>query len=310
MSSRDAAPNHSERREAAARWLVRLEGETTDAEWAAFEQWLTDPYNRKALSEIESALELVDDHRSAFAEQPKVRRRSPVGAGIFVGLAIAAAAVLFVALQPPPVQSLDYEAPPTAVRVVQLPDGSVLTLNRGAAARVQWRSDERRVLLARGEAAFRVVHNEQAPFTVMAGNVELRDIGTEFNVLRTPSQLTVTIREGAVGISAATRSATLRAGDRAIIAGGQIQTRRVEAEDAFAWREGRLVYRDAPMSEVIEDLNRYSPTPVRLADSNVAALRFSGVLVIDAPTAMTARLEAFLPIRSEHNASGIVIRSR
>ncbi|MBS0384645.1 MAG: FecR domain-containing protein [Proteobacteria bacterium] len=312
MSRNDANAGHSERRQAAAAWLVRLENdEATGADWAAFERWLTDPENRKAIDEIESALAIVDDHRSAFAAPLRTKRSGgALRTGVFATLAMAAAVLLFVELQPAPARTFDYAAPSNAVRIVQLPDGGTLTLNRSAVAHLQWSSAQRRAILIRGEAAFRVIHNENAPFTVIAGPIELRDIGTEFNVLRTPGAVTVTVREGALDVSSAAKTLRLSAGDQATADGGRLSSRRVHAEDAFAWRDGRLIYRDAPLSAVVADLNRYGATPITIADRAAAALRFSGVLVIDTPATMTSRLEAFLPVRSEHNAAGIVIRSR
>ena len=303
---------HSERREAAAAWLVRLESpEAGEADWMAFEQWLADPENKRALDDIDRALAVVDDHRDAFdrrARAPAVTQR--LRSAVFVALASAAAALLFFQLRPPAPQIFSYEAPASTARAVALPDGTRVTLNRGASLDVTWSPSERRVVLRRGEAAFRVTHNANAPFAVAAGTASISDLGTEFNVLRAPDALTVTVRDGSVSLSNLGRVLTLSAGDQVRIDNGAIVARRVNADDAFAWREGRLVYRDASLLEVIADLNRYSATPISIGDPQAASLRFSGVLIIDSADAMTTRLEAFLPVRSEHNGSGIVIRSR
>ena len=170
---------------------------------------------------------------------------------------------------------------------------------------------ERRVDLQRGEAAFNVVHNQSAPFIVTAGAETIRDIGTEFNVLKGEQGVTVTVRTGAVSLLAEGGPTYLVQGDQAeVVSGNRVITRRVDPDDVLAWRQGRLIYRDAPLSEVVADLNRYSSIPITFGDSAAAALRFSGVLSIDSPNAMTQRLEAFLPVHSEQSATGIVLRSR
>ena len=300
---------HAERREAAAAWLVRLEApEAAEADWMAFERWLGDPENKRALDEIGAALAVVEDHRDAFERPPAVAQHWR--SAVFVALASAAAALLFIQLRPTPAQTFSYEAPATGPRAVTLPDGTNVTLNRGAAVQVEWSPTLRRATLQRGEAAFRVTHDESAPFAVVAGTTSISDLGTEFNVLRARDGLTVTVRDGSISLSGAGDVLSLSAGDQVKIENGRVATRRINPDDAFAWRNGRLVYRDASLAEVVADLNRYSPTPISISDRAAASLRFSGVLVIDSPTAMTTRLEAFLPVRSEHNASGIVIRSR
>lgn len=302
---------HAERREAAAAWLVRLEApEAAEADWIAFEQWLADPENKRALDEIDRALAVVEDHRDAFDHRQRPPVTHHLRSAVFVALASAAAVLLFMQLRPVPSQTFSYEAPASGARAVALPDGTSVTLNRGAFVEVRWSPTERRVILGRGEAAFRVTHNESAPFAVVAGAASISDLGTEFNVLRARDALTVTVRDGSVALSGAGRVLTLTAGDQIRIDNGRVATRRVNADDAFAWRNGRLVYRDALLSEVVADLNRYSATPISIADGQAASLRFSGILVIDSAAAMTTRLEAFLPVRSEHNTSGIVIRSR
>lgn len=312
MSRSTDLVTHADRREAAAAWLVRLHApEAVEADWMAFEQWLGDPENKRALDEIDSALAIVDDHRDAFERpRPSPALTRHVRSAVFVAMAGAAAALLFVQLRPPPPQTASFEAPANAARAITLPDGTSVTLNRGAAMQVQWSPTERRVSLQRGEAAFRVVHDERAPFALTAGTASISDLGTEFNVLRAHDALTVTVRDGSVSLSGAGDVFTLSAGDQISIDSGRVRSRRVNPDDAFAWRDGRLVFRDASLADVVADLNRYSDTPISIADRAASSLRFSGVLVIDSPAAMTTRLEAFLPVRSEHNGSGIVIRSR
>jgi transmembrane sensor len=321
MSEQDIPRSDEARREAAATWLVRLEApDASEADWRAFESWLGDPANKQALDAIEAAMAVVEDHKDAFqASAPRAKiiafpTRKAVRGAVFLGLAAAAAAAVLLLVAPrnaaSPVQEMAYAAPADAVRAVALPDASSITLNRGAALRVRWSAHERRIELLRGEAAFAVTHDAARPFVVAAGAYAVRDLGTEFDVFRAPDGLTVTVRTGSVAILTQGGSATLAPGEQMQVSEGRMTRRSINADDAFAWKGGRLVYRDAPLSAVVADLNRYSATPIAIADANAAQLRFSGVLIIDDPSSMTRRLEAFLPIRSEQTAQGIILRSR
>mgnify|MGYP003950249621 CR=1 FL=1 len=84
--------------------------------------------------------------------------------------------------------------------------------------------------------------------------------------------------------------------------------RRVDPDAAFAWRDGELVYRDQPLADVIEDLNRYYATPVRLEGPS-AATRFSGVLKLATrEEAVVVRLQGFVHGTVERRPDAIVLR--
>jgi transmembrane sensor len=89
--------------------------------------------------------------------------------------------------------------------------------------------------------------------------------------------------------------------------GAAIAVTDIAPDDAFAWQSGRLVYHNASLSQIIEDLNRYSDTPI-VASPDAARLRFSGVLEIDRASSMLARLENFLPIHVEADQGRILVK--
>lgn len=316
----DATVPPKEATEAAAWWRAKLDGDdATETDWLAYEQWLTaSPLNRAAADAIDSALLELEAHHDALRAAPAPEtvvpftRRLLARPAVWVtaATALAASALLFVVTAPPPEQHFAYAAPATTGRVVDLPDGSVVHLNRGAAISVTY-GRERHVDLTQGEASFSVVHDPSRPFVVAAGDASIRDVGTEFNVAVNAASTVVTVRAGEVAISNGhAPEERVIAGLRARIADDEINVSPARADDAFAWQSGRLVYHDAELATVIEDLNRYSDTPITLDSQDANALQFSGVLVIDEPQTMLARLEAFLPIRSEHDGDRIVVRRR
>ncbi len=325
-SSIDAA-----RREAAATWLVRLQADdTSEADWLAFERWLADPANKAAMAVVENVIGEVDDHAAEIAAALKSPPRSgrviplrPKGGtrlvrtiwGGAIAAALAAAAALLVVpnLIPPAAKELAYSAPTDAPLSITLPDNSTAELNRGAEIKVRWTKTERRVVLSRGEAAFKVKHIPAQPFVVAAGEETIRDIGTEFNVLRRTDSVAVTVKEGVVNVAGpGIAPVDVTAGHSLVVnhAKRQAILSQVNPDDAFAWQQGRLVYHDATLAMIVADLNRYGATQIRLADATVGQLRFSGVLMIQPSGKMVSQLEAFLPVRSDENKGEIVIRSR
>jgi transmembrane sensor len=175
---------------------------------------------------------------------------------------------------------------------------------------------DRELTLTDGEAAFAVAHDASRPFTVVVGDRQVRDLGTEFDVKRGRDELAVTVLQGVVSVrplgDAPGATTTLGAGRQLRHAWGA-QTSSValvSAEDAFAWKTGRLIYRDQPLAAVVEDLNRYFPEPLRLQDGRAGAIRFTGVLTVDAEPATIRRLTALLPVSATTSNGAIVLAAR
>ena len=87
-------------------------------------------------------------------------------------------------------------------RVIDMRDGSVITLAAESAIDVRYTSANRLVRLERGEALFKVAHNKQRPFIVEAAGGQVTAVGTAFDVkLASPSKAQVTVVEGVIGIA-------------------------------------------------------------------------------------------------------------
>ena len=120
----------------------------------------------------------------------------------------------------------------------------------------------------------------------------------------------MTVRAGAVAIAAPGRSEVrVEAGGQARIGSDNIELTSINPNDAFAWQTGRLMYHDATLRQIAEEISRYGAAAVEV-DPAVADLRFSGVLAIGEQSAMLQQLQSFLPVRSEQNGGRIVLRSR
>src|SRR6185437_16489569 len=72
-------------------------------------------------------------------------------------------------------------------RTVKLQDNSVVELNAQSRIEVRFTRTAREVRLVDGEALFSVEHDMERPtrpFTVVADNIELKALGTQFDVYR------------------------------------------------------------------------------------------------------------------------------
>ena len=308
----------------AADWVARISGEPVESDWLAFEAWLeAAPSHRgsydKALTlwldldrQSDSLAATIADLDDA-ADAPSASRIPRRAAAMWWGgamTAVAAVAVTFAGLNPyHGAQPTIYATAKGERRAIDLADGTHVMLNGGSKIAVRLERHKREITLAQGEAAFEVVHDADRPFQVNVGDRVLRDIGTEFDVLRANGDITVTVRQGMVEVlrsKGANGSLSLGPGARMLHHEGAFGSLvvPVSADDAFAWRTGRLIYRDRPLSEVAADLNRYGENRVRV-DPAAGSVRFSGVLAIDDQSVMVRRLAALLPI-SETQQDGVI----
>jgi transmembrane sensor len=136
-----------------------------------------------------------------------------------------------------------------------------------------------------GEALFDVPHDNARPFVVHVAGATVHDLGTTFTVRAsngTSGATTVAVTSGAVRVArtapAPDSGVVLREGDVAVVRpGGPIARFGREAvDDALAFTHGRLVFRDAPLSDVAVTLRRWYGVDVRIADPRLAERTLSG----------------------------------
>ncbi|GBQ99346.1 anti-FecI sigma factor FecR [Gluconacetobacter liquefaciens NRIC 0522] len=157
----------------------------------------------------------------------------------------------------------DYTAPTGHDRTITLADGSIITLGAKSAIAVHDRPEGRDVTLLAGEAFFQVRHDAHRPFTVHAGTLRARDIGTRFDIRMDRAEIRVGVQDGTVGISTAPNSPETRLGSgdeiRLNRATGTLTQDQVAPDTIGSWTTGTLVVADDTADNVIETLRRYYP---------------------------------------------------
>lgn len=338
----------------AATWVLRIEAGLSPAEEAELADWLAaDPRHERCLAEHQQAW----DRFAPLDETSTANQDSPTAAGLLSSrkilrfalptLAAAAAIALgFFVLRPRPAPAVPVaSAAPRAVIVPlceqrTLEDGSVVQLNRGAAITVAFTAGERRVQLQRGEAHFQVAKNAARPFIVSAGGVEVRAVGTAFDVRFDPAAVEVVVTEGRVQVQTATsvaglalapepqplsaglptsgRPTMLDAGQRAFVslapsapAPVVATLTLVEIEARLAWQPKLLDYDDAPLAEIVAEFNRRNPMRLVVDDPALAALRLTATIRSDNMDAFVRLMESNYGVHAEvHGETEIILRRK
>ena len=218
-------------------------------------------------------------------------------------MALAAAAVLATAVAGYLRSRPDHAAPPVvlasqmtatgvgAVDSLTLADGTRVILGPlSSVTMVKGYGSARREVELRGEAFFDVVHNASSPFTTRALGITITDVGTSFAVRAdSTTGVSVTVRNGAVSLK---RSDTTNAsgvilgvGQFALLAPNGQTTTRPATEQDTAWMQHRLVFREAPMSEVSESFRRWYGVHLRIAGASIGKRRLTATFSNETPEA-------------------------
>lgn len=181
----------------------------------------SDGYVLESLIRLHDELGFSDKNIRSFEKQKKARRRT---FGFIVGGAVAAAVVLFFFVSPglfnADTMSTTIAADSLHDREVILPDGSIVKLKAGSSVSYDEESFvENRAVEIDGKGVFSVVHDEQRPLVVSAGDLTVKVLGTEFNIeaLRSEDTAHVVLRSGKVEVAHGENVVTLAPLHRATI---------------------------------------------------------------------------------------------
>ncbi len=220
------------------------------------------------------------------------------------------------------------------IREQRLTDGSTVTLGAQSRISVNFTPAERRVVLLAGEAFFEVETDPARPFFVEAGDSITRVVGTKFDVRLGADSVSVAVAEGRVDVvrlirpaeetilPVAAPAASLIAGQKIILPATEISDRPdegvhamqvtslvsdIDTADVALWREGRLKYVEARLSDVVADLNRYYRGEIILGDDEVGELEFTASLRSSDIDKLLQAIDINLPVAAVRRPNGRVI---
>ncbi len=234
-----------------------------------------------------------------------LRPRSIAATAIAAALAATAIGLVFIP-RTVTATSVYYSTAVAERQMVSLEDGSTVILNAATRLAITYDRHTREVRLLAGEAFFDVHHDTARPFRVIADDVFVEDLGTQFDVDRRASTTRVTVAQGSLQlacgcftpeISSSTlkvssqppsvpahpsATLTLTVGDQVNITHeGGILSRRSLGPDELAqstgWRDGELWFNGDALSTVVEKLNQYSTRHIVVADPSVANVHIDGM---------------------------------
>ena len=146
-----------------------------------------------------------------------------------------------------------------------------------------------------------VAPDRERAFTVRAGAVTVRAVGTAFSVNKRAGGIAVAVSEGVVEVS----SSTAAGGARRLTAGEQLrfsanglagEVASITTGDIAPWRRGQLVLDDQTLAYAVDAIHRYYDGAIAIEDPRLETMRASGVIDIYAPGAWLEGLQSVLPV--------------
>lgn len=173
--------------------------------------------------------------------------------------------------------------PKEKVFSVQLSDKTKIWLNANSAIKYPTRFDEkeRKVYLV-GEAYFEVSHNANKPFVVVTSNMNVKVLGTSFNVsaYKNDDYTQTSLIEGKVMVKTKNEELLLKPGEMAHLneESKQLTRNKVDVNKYIAWRYGKCIFDYDTLEDVMEELSQWYGVKVLFSNQEIKNIHFTGTL--------------------------------
>lgn len=204
----------------------------------------------QVLGQIEDEEQDREEHTTGFSFNWKL---------MAIAATISFIGMLFVLSIP-----ISVEVPHGETAVVDLPDGTSITLNSGSELTYSRFYDYlRRNVTLTGEGYFDVYSDPEDPFTVTTANSVVKVLGTEFNLtdwgVSSGSKAKLAVAEGSVEFTELTdnRSLVLNQNETAVITeSSEITSTSAELDNILAWLSNNIAFQNDDLNEAFNILER------------------------------------------------------
>jgi transmembrane sensor len=313
-------------------WVSRLlSGTMTAEEGEALTAWRAQsPSHESAFAEAvrfqRAVRRAVQAERAAPAAtpvspalRPRVQAPGRVTRRALVGGAIAASAAGYMVVHPPeglwPSWSdltADYRTRAGQQTQVAAAPGVEMELNtRTSVSRVAGRSPA--IELVSGEAALNVHRDGGAAFAVLASGARTLVSDGALNIRHDRGDggvVCVTCLQGSAELVHPAGRLQLAAGQQVAYTSNRLDpVRSTDVTLVSAWRKGLLIFRDTPLQQVVDELNRYRPGKIVLVDAALARRPVYGIFQIHQIGGAVKQVQDLTGARAIDLPGGIVLLS-
>ncbi|MEM5552872.1 FecR domain-containing protein [Pseudoalteromonas neustonica] len=301
--------------EQATLWLLRLKDEPSEQQIHNWQKWLKIcPQNAEAFEESV----LLDAKLGNLSQQSMERLlallpKSNIKKVSFIRPLVALAASLAVIA----VSFFHFNASRPTIYLTQigetasfiLSDGSQILLDSDTELNVEYSDNTRRIELLKGQVIFDVTPEKQRPFIVVVEEIDIKVLGTQFNVNRLKDQVVVAVKKGKVKVTDPTVGDVFLTANQGYNSINDRQFNLTETQFAI-WQQGRIQFSNTPLNFAVEQLNRYQDKPFKLKQTSLNQLSLSGTYQLNDIDNTAKLLPKVLPVDVIDNGYFWLIQQR
>lgn len=281
-----------------------FEGEITAAERKLlFSMIQTDEKLRKDFSSVQNLYALSSwlpnendefeavDKLAAFKHTHCRKKRYPIhilkhAAGYAAAICITILSTWMVMNDREPAEEMvtyeEFTTPSGQRAMVKLHDGTTVWLNARSTLRYpnHFAREERKVELD-GEAFFDVEHNEHKPFVVSTEKLDIKVLGTKFNVFayKGREEFNTALLEGSVKVYERMneeKALFMNPNECVELKDNKLVKRPMGNTDFLLWKEGIYAFDDVPFEDIIKKFELYYDIVITVNNSKLMKYKFSG----------------------------------
>ena len=316
-----------------------FEGEITAAERKSlFSMIQTDEELRKDFSSVQNLYALSSwlpnendefeavDKLAAFKQTHCRKKRYPIhiikhAAGYAAAICITIPSTWMVMNDREPAEEMvtyeEFTTPSGQRAMVKLHDGTTVWLNARSTLRYpnHFAREERKVELD-GEAFFDVEHNEHKPFVVSTEKLDIKVLGTKFNVFayKGREEFNTALLEGSVKVYERMneeKALFMNPNECVELKDNKLVKRPMGNTDFLLWKEGIYAFDDVPFEDIIKKFELYYDIVITVNNSKLMKYKFSGKFRqrdgVESALRTLRKVYYFTYIKDEEN-NNIVIR--
>lgn len=333
-------PEMDDPMEVAALWCMRLsDGDMSEAEWSAFEDWQADPENAvlleraimvwQASGDVGDSPAIIPLRAEALSEYhalnqarwSKGSKRSWYAGGALAACLALVFAVTFVSWRG---QAQVIETGIGERRIAALSDTSKVSLDAATEIDVAMGDSAREIELKQGRAKFDVARDPLRPFRVNAGDKMIVAIGTSFSVELVGKEVRVILYEGQVEVRdrndlsakpevIAKNRQIMKPGTQLVDTLGSDEPGKLtalESAPSLSWEHGLLSFSGDTLTSAVEQMNRYSERKIRVGDSAIARISVDGEFEAGNIDAFAEGIATLYDLRVTANETEIILTRR
>ncbi len=190
-----------------------------------------------------------------------------------------------------------------------LPDGSQVWLNAESSIRypVSFLGKERKVFVT-GETFFEVAKDKTKPFRVVAGDITVEALGTQFNVNAYTNEpfFSTTLIEGSIRVSKGAEVEILKPSQQAQLSNAEFRIVDTDNGDAIAWKNNQFKFTNTSIDEIMKRIARWYDAEIVYQDN--VTLHLNATIGRDVPVSkLLSILEATNQVHFKIEGKKIIV---